>query len=173
MTISPDQKWFVTNLGQERKVAFYKTADGTLDFAIELDGGPFVSRFSADGKYLYVMGNGGGGGRGRGGAPAGNAAAGGPPAAPPAPAPAAPPTGVGGNLRAWKIDVATHAVVGTLAENLGGGAGSLAVNPANGRVYMSAMANDLVTVIDPVKWTVVKQITTEDNPDGIFFTTVR
>ena len=58
MTISPDQKWFVTNLGQERKVAFYKTDDASLDFAIELDGGPFVSKFSADGKFLYVMGSG-------------------------------------------------------------------------------------------------------------------
>ena len=64
-------------------------------------------------------------------------------------------------------------MVGTLAENLGSGAGSLAVNPVNGRVYMSAMANDLITVIDPATWTVVKQIATEDNPDGLFFGRVR
>ena len=168
MTISPDQKWFVTNLGQERKVAFYKTDDASLDFAIELDGGPFVSKFSADGKFLYVMGSGPGGGR-RGGGPGGAPGAG---AAPAAPAPQA-PTGVGGNLRAWKIDVATRAVVATLAENLGSGAGSLAVNPVNGRVYMSAMAHDLVSVIDPATWTVVKQIKTEDNPDGLFFSAVK
>jgi hypothetical protein len=38
---------------------------------------------------------------------------------------------------------------------------------------MSAMAHDLVTVIDPAKWTVVKQIKTEDNPDGLFFSAVK
>jgi YVTN family beta-propeller protein len=200
MTISPDQKWFVTNLGQERKVAFYKVADGTLDFTVEVDGGPFVSRFSADGKYLYTMGSAGGGaGRaGRGGAAGARgggaapevagptvapASANPPAAAPAAPqgaAPAAGPPARGGrgagggqSLRAWKIDVASRQVVGTIAENLGGGAGGLAVNPVNGRVYMTAMANDLMTVIDPSSWTVVKQISTEDNPDGIFFGSVK
>ncbi len=197
MAISPDEKLFVTNLGQERKVALYNTADGTPAFSVDVDGGPFVSRFSPDGKFLYVMGSAGGGGRGgrRGGGPGGvpPAAAGAPPAgaaaapsasAPPAPAPpaaAAPGAGradgaggaVGGNLRAWKIDLTTRQVVGTLAENLGSGAGSLAINPVNGRVYMSAMANDLITVIDPTTWAVVKQFATEDNPDGLFFGKVR
>jgi len=174
MTISPDQKWFVTNLGQQRKVAFYNTGDGALAFAIEVEGGPFVSKFSADGKFLYVMGSGPGGGR-RGGGPGGAPAAGAPASAAPVPAPAqaAAPAAVGGNLRTWKIDVATRSVVATVAENLGSGAGSLAVNPVNGRVYMSAMAHDLVSVIDPATWTVVKQIKTEDNPDGLFFSAVK
>jgi YVTN family beta-propeller protein len=189
MAISPDQKLFVTNLGQERKVALYNTADGTPAFSVDVDGGPFVSRFSPDGRFLYVMGSAGGGGRGGrgGGQPAGPAppAGGAPPAgaAPAAAPPVAPATGagraagpaagVGGNLRAWKIDLTTRQVVGTLAENLGAGAGSLAVNPVNGLVYMSAMANDLITVIDPATWVVVKQIATEDNPDGLFFGRVR
>ena len=38
---------------------------------------------------------------------------------------------------------------------------------------MSAMAHDLVSVIDPATWTVVKQIKTEDNPDGLFFSAVK
>ena len=198
MAISPDQKLFVTNLGQERKVALYNTADGTPAFSVDVDGGPFVSRFSPDGRFLYVMGSAGGGGRGgrgggqpggtgpaAGGAPPPGAAATAPsssaPTAAAPPAAAAPGAGraagaagaVGGNLRAWKIDLTTRQVVGTLAENLGGGAGSLAVNPVNGLVYMSAMANDLITVIDPATWTVVKQFATEDNPDGLFFGKVR
>lgn len=76
-------------------------------------------------------------------------------------------------MRAWKIDVGSRAVVGMIAENLGSGPGSLAVNPVNGRVYISAMAHDLVSIIDADRWTVVKTIHTEDNPDGLFFTEVR
>jgi YVTN family beta-propeller protein len=76
-------------------------------------------------------------------------------------------------MRAWKIDVASRSVVGMVAENLGSGPGSLAVNPVNGRVYISAMAHDLVSIIDPATWQVVKTIATEDNPDGLFFTEVR
>lgn len=170
MAISPDQKLFVTNLGQERKVALYNTTDGTPAFSVDVDGGPFVSRFSHDGRFLYVMGSAGGGGRGgRGGGQPGGAA----PAAGGTPPAAGAAGAVGGNLRAWKIDLTTRQVVGTLAENLGSGAGSLAVNPVNGLVYMSAMANDLITVIDPTTWAVVKQIATEDNPDGLFFGKVR
>lgn len=200
MVISPDQRHFVTNLGQERKVAFYNMADGSLDFTVELDGGPFVSGFSADGRFLYVMGSapaagrGGGRGVGRGGpggpggpgAPVGRAA-GAPAGAPqqpaagpgggrqgggrgPAPVPGGP---VGGNLRAWKIDVASRSVVGTISENLGSGAGALMVNPANGRVYISAMAHDLISIIDPDTWRVVKTIAAEDNPDGMAFVRVQ
>lgn len=192
MALSPDGRWFVTNLGQQRRVAFYRTSDGELDFAVEVDGSPFTGQFSADGRFLYVMGS-APGGRGRGGrggrggqAPAGAAPAApatGPaaPAAPPQAAggrrsggPAAAPGGpVGGNLRAWKIDVASRAVVATVSENLGSGAGSLAVNPVNGRVYMSAMAHDLISIIDPDSWTVVNTIAAENNPDGLAFTAVK
>ena len=56
-TISPDDKWFVTSVGQTRKMAFFRTSDNQLDFEIELDGSPFVARFSADGKSIYNMGN--------------------------------------------------------------------------------------------------------------------
>ncbi len=57
MTLSPDERWFVTNLGPEHKIAFFRTADNQLDFTITVDGEPFVSRFSADGKYLYNAGH--------------------------------------------------------------------------------------------------------------------
>lgn len=204
IVISPDQNHFVTNLGQERKVAFYRMADGTLDFTVDIDGSPFVSGYSADGRFVYVMGSapggprGGGAGRGAGrGGPGGPAAAapGAGPAATPAaggapqpqaaapggrqgggrgPAAATVPGGpIGGNLRAWKIDVASRTVVGSITENLGSGAGALAVNPANGRVYITAMAHDLVSIIDPQTWTVVKTIAAEDNPDGMAFVRVQ
>ncbi len=61
MTLSPDERWFVTNLGPAHKIAFFRTADNQLDFAISVDGEPFVSRFSADGKYLYDAGHQNGG----------------------------------------------------------------------------------------------------------------
>jgi len=57
MTVSPDDKWFVTNIGNTRKMAFYKTSDYQLDFDVELEGSPFVARFSPDGKAVYNMGN--------------------------------------------------------------------------------------------------------------------
>jgi DNA-binding beta-propeller fold protein YncE len=57
MTLSPDERWFVTNLGPEHKIAFFRTADNQLDFAVMVDGDPFVSKFSADGKYLYNAGH--------------------------------------------------------------------------------------------------------------------
>lgn len=56
-TISPDGKWFVTSVGQTRKMAFFRTSDAQLDFEIELDGSPFVARFSPDGRSIYNMGN--------------------------------------------------------------------------------------------------------------------
>jgi YVTN family beta-propeller protein len=56
MTVSPDGRWFVTSLWQARKVAFYRTVDQQLDFTIEIDGAPFVGRFSRDSRYLYNMG---------------------------------------------------------------------------------------------------------------------
>jgi WD40 repeat protein len=56
-TVSPDDKWFVTSIGQTRKMAFIRTSDHMLDFEIELEGSPFVARFSPDGKSIYNMGN--------------------------------------------------------------------------------------------------------------------
>lgn len=56
MTVSPDDRWFVTSLWQEQKIAFYRVDDQQLDFIVDIDGGPFVSRFSPDSKYLYNMG---------------------------------------------------------------------------------------------------------------------
>jgi DNA-binding beta-propeller fold protein YncE len=57
MTVSPDDKWFVTSVGQSRKMAFFRTSDYQLDFEVELEGSPFVARFSPDGKSVYNMGN--------------------------------------------------------------------------------------------------------------------
>jgi YVTN family beta-propeller protein len=57
MTVSPDDKWFVTSIGQGRKMSFFRTSDYQLDFDIELDGSPFVARFSPDGASIYNMGN--------------------------------------------------------------------------------------------------------------------
>jgi outer membrane protein assembly factor BamB len=56
MTLSPDGRWFVTSLWQSRKVAFYRTTDHQLDFTVDIDGAPFVGRFSRDGRFLYNMG---------------------------------------------------------------------------------------------------------------------
>jgi DNA-binding beta-propeller fold protein YncE len=56
MTVSPDGRWFVTSLWQSGRIAFYRTADNQLDFAVAIDGAPFVARFSPDGRYLYNMG---------------------------------------------------------------------------------------------------------------------
>ncbi len=57
MTLSPDERWFVTSLGPAHKIAFYRTSDNQLDFTVPIDGPPFVAKFSADGKYLYDAGN--------------------------------------------------------------------------------------------------------------------
>lgn len=57
MTLSPDERWFVTNLGPDHQIAFYRTSDNQLDFNIPVDGEPFVAKFSADGKYLYDAGH--------------------------------------------------------------------------------------------------------------------
>jgi DNA-binding beta-propeller fold protein YncE len=56
MTLSPDERWFVTNLGPARKIAFYRTSDHGLDFTVPVEGTPFVSKFSADGRCLYTAG---------------------------------------------------------------------------------------------------------------------
>jgi YVTN family beta-propeller protein len=57
MTLSPDGRWFVTSLGPEHKIAFYRTSDDQLDFTVPVDGAPFVAKFSADGKFLYDAGH--------------------------------------------------------------------------------------------------------------------
>ena len=66
MTVSPDDRWFVTSLGSTRQVVFYRTSDYELDFSVEVDGGPFVARFHPDGKSIYNLGT-----APRGGTPAG------------------------------------------------------------------------------------------------------
>ena len=55
MTISRDQKWFVTSL-EEGKVLFYRISDDALDFSVNVDGWAFVGKFAADGLY-YEMGS--------------------------------------------------------------------------------------------------------------------
>ncbi len=57
MTLSPDERWFVTSLGSDHKIAFYRSSDNQLDFTIPIEGTPFVAKFSADGKYLYDAGH--------------------------------------------------------------------------------------------------------------------
>lgn len=56
MTLSPDGRWFVTSLIDEGKIAFYRTEDDQLDFTVAVEGHPFISKFSADGTYLYNAG---------------------------------------------------------------------------------------------------------------------
>ncbi len=56
MALSPDERWFVTNLGPAKKVAFHRTSDHGLDFTVSIEGTPFVSKFSADGSFLYTAG---------------------------------------------------------------------------------------------------------------------
>lgn len=56
MTVSPDGRWFVTSLWQSGRIAFFRASDLALDFAVPVDGAPFVARFSPDGRFLYNMG---------------------------------------------------------------------------------------------------------------------
>lgn len=56
MTVSPDDRWFVTSLWQAGQIAFYRVSDQQLDFTVDIEGSPFVARFSPDGRYLYNMG---------------------------------------------------------------------------------------------------------------------
>ncbi len=56
ITISPDGQWYVTSLGPAGKVAFYRTSDNELDFAIGLDGRPFTAKFDSTGRWLYNVG---------------------------------------------------------------------------------------------------------------------
>ena len=148
VAISPNQQWFTNQLGQNRSVTFYRVSDTGIDFSVAVEGSPFTGAFSADNRYYFVMGS-VGGGRG---------------AQPPQPPPAGPP-----GLRVWKIDLKTRAVIATSSEALGTGAGGLAINPVNGRVYLSSLIANQVSVLDPETLKVVKQIATEPTPDGIYF----
>ncbi|MFL6416159.1 MAG: YncE family protein [Bryobacteraceae bacterium] len=56
MTLSPDERWFVTNLGPAGKIGFFRTADNSLDFTVPVQGTPFVAKFSQDGRFLYGAG---------------------------------------------------------------------------------------------------------------------
>ena len=56
MAISPNQQWFVSQLGQEKQVHFYRVKDAQLDFSVPVDGAPFVGKFTADNRFYFVMG---------------------------------------------------------------------------------------------------------------------
>jgi YVTN family beta-propeller protein len=144
MTISRDQKWFVTSL-EEGKVLFYRISDGGLDFSVSVDGWAFVGKFAADGLY-YEMGS---------------------------LAPRDSATWGTGALRVWKIDPASDKVLASTTEDLGSGTGSLAVNPFNHEIYVTAMVTNQIDAIDPGTLKVIKRIPTKQTPDGIEFTTVR
>lgn len=145
MTISPDGKWFVTSV-VEGKVLFYRTSDDQLDFSVDVDGWAFVGKFGADGLY-YEMGSG---------------------------SPRTPNTSWGnGPLRVWKIDPASRKVLATASDNLGSGTGSLVINPFNREIYVSAMVDNQINVLDPATLKVLKRIRTKQTPDCIEFTEVR
>ena len=57
--VHPDQILSRTafRVRQGSKMSFFRTSDYQLDFDIALEGSPFVSRFSPDGKSIYNMGN--------------------------------------------------------------------------------------------------------------------
>jgi len=161
MTISPDQKWFVTSLGQEGKVAFYHVADGELDFTVDIsDGLPFSGKFSADGLY-YEMGSSRRPGAGVGTAPAR-------PSTSPASVAAAAPS-----LRVWKIDPTSRKVLGTSSEEILGGTGSLAISPFNKDVYVSTLNTNQLVVLDPATLKIIKTIPTEKVDDCIVFAAVQ
>ena len=145
MTISPDGKWFVTSL-VEGKVLFYRTSDDQLDFSVDVDGWAFVGKFAADGLY-YEMGSG---------------------------SPRTPNASWGnGPLRVWKIDPASRKVLATATENLGSGTGSLAINPFNHEIYVSAMVDNQIDILDPATLKVIKHLATKQTPDCLQFTAVK
>ncbi len=144
MTISPDGKWFVTNL-EEGKVSFYRISDDSLAFSIPVDGWAFVGKFGSHGFY-YLMGS---------GSPHSNKAWG------------------TGPVRVWKIDPKTRKVLASATDDLGSGTGSLAINPFNHEIYVSAMVNNQIDVIDPATLKVLERLPTKQTPDCIEFTAVR
>lgn len=144
MTISPDQKWFVTSL-EEGKVMFYRVSDDQLDFFVNVDGWAFVGKFAQDGLY-YEMGS---------------------------LAPRDSATWGTGQMRVWKIDPATRKVLASSTDDLGVGTGSLAINPFNHEIYVTALVTNQIAIIDPVTLKVIKRIPTKMTADGIEFTEVR
>ena len=144
MTLSPDHKWFVTSL-EEGKVLFFRTSDYALDFSVNVDGWAFVGKFGAEGFY-YEMGSG---------------------------SPRDSKSWGTGPMRVWKIDPAGRRVVATSTEDLGAGTGSLEINPFNHRMYVSAMNDNQVDVLDPTTLKLLKRIPTKETPDCIEFTSVR
>jgi streptogramin lyase len=144
MTISRDQKWFVTSL-EEGKVMFYRISDDQLDFSVSVDGWTFVGKFAADGLY-YEMGS---------------------------LAPRDSPSWGTGAMRVWKIDPASHKVLASSTDDLGAGTGSLAINPFNDEIYVTALVTNQIAILDPVTLKVIKRIPTKMTADGIEFTAVR
>ena len=53
MTVSPDDRWFVTSLWRSGKIAFYRVNAQQLDFTVDIEGAPFVARFARDSRYLF------------------------------------------------------------------------------------------------------------------------
>jgi DNA-binding beta-propeller fold protein YncE len=144
MTISRDQKWFVTSL-EEGKVLFYRISDDQLDFSVDVDGWSFVGKFAADGLY-YEMGS----------------------------LTLRTSTAWGtGPLRVWKIDPTSRKVLVSSTDDLGAGTGSLAINPFNHEIYVTAFSTDQIDVLDPATLKVITRLPTKVTPDGIEFTAVR
>ena len=143
MIVSPDGKWFITSL-VEGKVLFYRVSDDSLDFSVPVDGWAFVGKFGADNLY-YEMGSG---------------------------SPHSSTSWGSGPVRVWKIDPKTRKVLGTATDNLGAGTGSLAINPFNKEIYVSAMLDNQIDVIDPSTLKVLKRLPVKGTPDCIEFTAV-
>ena len=76
-----------------------------------------------------------------------------------------------GQTCAWKIDVASRQVVGTV-EGLGHDPGSLEVNPFDGRVYVSDQPTNRITILDPTSWRPVATIQTAAAPDAMAFAAI-
>ncbi|MGH9574486.1 MAG: YncE family protein [Candidatus Acidiferrales bacterium] len=144
LAISPDGKWFVTSL-EEGKVLFYRASDDSLDFSVPVDGWAFVGKFAADGLY-YEMGSG---------------------------SPHTSKSWGTGPVRVWKIYPKTRKVMLAATDDLGAGTGSLAINPFNHEIYVSAMVNNQIDVIDPITLRVLKRLPTQKTPDCIEFAAVQ
>ena len=56
MAISPNQQWFASQIGPDKKVNFYRVKDAQLDFSVPVDGAPFVGKFTPDNRFYFVMG---------------------------------------------------------------------------------------------------------------------